>query len=110
MKSPCEKILWYILPAIRKEFAKIMVHDYKMTQKEVAKKLGISNAAVSQYLSQKRGNIQIFDDDILQEIKNSAKKITQQKKDIILKETCRICEMLKATGQIETVINTPKKI
>ncbi|MBA3044390.1 helix-turn-helix domain-containing protein, partial [archaeon] len=51
MKMPCEVIIWYILPGIRREITKSLLKN-GLSQREVAKKLGITDAAVSQYLSE----------------------------------------------------------
>ena len=50
MKIPCELIVWYILPSIRRELAKELVHNHKLTQAEVARRFGVTDAAISQYL------------------------------------------------------------
>ena len=87
-----------------------MINDYNMTQKEIAKTLDISNAAVSQYLSQKRGNAVILDKDIRSEIKKSAKNIIEGEDKTLIYETCRICEMLKSRGLIEKMmLSSPPK-
>ena len=52
---PCEKAHWKLLPAIRKEYARIFIKEMGMSQKEVAKRLCISEAAVSHYAKNKRG-------------------------------------------------------
>ncbi len=61
MKVPCELIIWDILPAIRREFARILVEDFNLTQRETAKKLGVTESAVSQYMKFKRGKAVKFD-------------------------------------------------
>ena len=104
MKVPCEIIMWYVLPAIRRDFAKIMMEEYGLNQKEVAAKLGITDAAVSQYLSAKRGKIKISDGKIQSEIRESAKKIVDGTESAMIKEICRICEILKSRGMIEKMI------
>lgn len=103
MKVPCEIIIRYGLPAIRKEFAKIMMEEYGLNQKEVAGKLGITDAAISQYLSEKRGKIKILDEKILDEIRGSAKQIVDGNESIMIEETCRICEVLKSRGMVEKI-------
>ena len=42
MKTPCEIIVWDIVPIIRKEFAKNLIENNGLNQKEVAEKLVIS--------------------------------------------------------------------
>ena len=74
---PQELEVWYILPAIRKEVAKILIEDYEMKQKEVAEILGITDAAVSQYLSSKRAAELKFPKEELKKIKISADKIAK---------------------------------
>ena len=54
MKSPCEMIVWDILPSIRAATAEELVKR-GISQKEVSRMLGITPPAVSQYVSKKRG-------------------------------------------------------
>jgi predicted transcriptional regulator len=52
--------VWYLLPAVRKELAKIM-KEKGLTQAKIAKLLGITEAAVSQYIKSKRAKDVHFD-------------------------------------------------
>ena len=97
MKMPCELIVWYMLPAIRSAIAESMVKDYKLKQTEVAQKLGVTDAAVSQYLSSKRGKIVLKDPKVKKFIKESTKRIINGKQENIFIETCKICDLLKNT-------------
>ena len=54
MDPQCEIIGKYVLPLFRSMLAKELVQTYKLSQTEAAKKLGTTQAAVSQYLSSKR--------------------------------------------------------
>ena len=94
MKAPCEYIIWHILPSIRKEFARSLMRNYSLNQKQSAEKLGLTDAAVCQYLSDKRGGIEITDENILVEIDKSAKIIFENGSEKIVGETCRICNLL----------------
>jgi predicted transcriptional regulator len=49
MKVPCEIVVWYVLPVVRREIAKSLVSDFGLNQRTAAGKLGITEAAVSQY-------------------------------------------------------------
>jgi hypothetical protein len=91
-------MMWNGLPVIRKEIAESMITNYELTQKDAAQKLGITPAAVCQYLSNKRGKIKILDEEILGEIKISAERIIQNDGNTILTETCRICRLLRSRG------------
>lgn len=65
---PQEVEVWYVLPAIRREFARAMkkkeiprkeedgkIRQHKVTQKEIAKMLGVTEPAITQYLLKKKG-------------------------------------------------------
>ena len=54
MDPQCEIIGKYVLPIFRSMLAKELVQKYHLSQTEAAKKLGTTQAAVSQYLSSKR--------------------------------------------------------
>ena len=54
MDPQCEIIGKYALPLFRSMLAKELVQKYHLSQTETAKKLGTTQAAVSQYLSSKR--------------------------------------------------------
>ncbi|UCB58612.1 MAG: helix-turn-helix domain-containing protein [Thermoplasmatales archaeon] len=97
-RTYCEYALWNLIPAIRNEIARSMIKNFGLTQKETAKKLGITPAAVSMYLSDKRGNIKIKDKKIMIEIKSSAQNIIKDENINLNKETCRICKIIKNKG------------
>ena len=96
--TPCEYMMWNGLPVIRKEIAESMINNFGLNQKETAKKLGVTPAAVCQYLSKKRGKIKIVDKSILIEINKSAERIIQSEVVIVVSETCRICKILISKG------------
>lgn len=77
---PQELEIWYLIPALRSELARIFISDFKLSQKQVSKILGITESAVSQYLSSKRGNELKFNKKELEEIKKTAQKILKSKK------------------------------
>ena len=97
-RTPCEYMMWNGLPVIRKEIAESMIEHFGLNQKQAAKKLGVTPAAVCQYLSKKRGKIKIVDDGVLNEIKTSAERIINQDDGIVVAETCRICKILISKG------------
>ncbi len=72
-----------------------MIKNHGLNQKEAAKQLGITDAAISQYLSAKRGKVKITDPDILSDIKISAKRIIEGNEKNLIEETCRICGLLR---------------
>jgi uncharacterized protein len=72
---PQEVEVFYILPAIRRELS-IALKELGKPQKEIAKLLGVTEAAVSQYISQKRANDVQFPIEMKHQIKAAAPKIT----------------------------------
>jgi hypothetical protein len=100
-KTPCEQLLWYLIPTIRKEIAKSLIERHGLTQKDVASLLGITSAAVSQYLSKKRGSfVEISDKEILKEIDISADRILSDSKNLVF-EICRICNLIRNNKNIK---------
>ncbi|MFQ6050436.1 MAG: transcriptional regulator [Candidatus Hydrothermarchaeota archaeon] len=53
MRPPCEVVVKIILPSIRALVAKGLIEKYDMTQKRVSEKLGVTQPAISQYMSGK---------------------------------------------------------
>ncbi len=91
--QPQEIEVWFVLPAIRRELAKSLV-GYGLAQKEVAEKLGVTEAAISQYLNSKRAKEVEFDQELNKRIKESAKRIVDKKYNLI-KEVQGICDLFK---------------
>ena len=67
--------VWYIIPNIRKELA-LALNNQGLNQVEIAKKLGITKAAVNQYFHKKRAVNLNFSNEFKEEIKSSASKIS----------------------------------
>ena len=93
-QTPCEYIVWHGLPIIRKGLTESMINDHGLSQSESAEKLNISPAAVSQYLSGKRGKINITDKEIIKEFNSSAERIIKVGDDILVSEICKLCRLL----------------
>ncbi len=91
-KTPCEVMLWDGLPVIRKELATSLIQQFDINQRDVAEKLGVTPAAVCQYLSNKRGRAVIADNDVRLEIAIAAQRI-QEDDEVVVTETCRICRL-----------------
>lgn len=78
---PQEIEVWYLIPALRKELTKSLVKEQKLSQKAVAKILGITDAAVSQYMSNKRGSEIKFSSQDKNKIAVCAKQISKTPKN-----------------------------
>ena len=96
MRPPCEIVVWYVIPTIRSELAKELL-NLGMKQKEISELLDITQPAVSQYISDKRGHGIKFNDDTQKLIKDFAKGLVEEKynqRDII-PHVCEICRKVK---------------
>ena len=101
---PQEVEVWYLIPALRRELSKIFISDFKLSQKQISEVLGITESAVSQYLSSKRGDELKFSKKEIDKIKKFAKKIMADKKHskehfyklcLDLRGTKSLCELHK---------------
>lgn len=84
MKPPCMMVVQYILPALRVEIAKELSGDYGLRNAEIARKMDVTPAAVTQYLNRTRGG------DASDLIKDSGKVmgiVSEIAKDIVNEES-----------------------
>lgn len=96
MRPPCEIVVWYVIPTIRSELAKELL-NLGMKQKEISELLDITQPAVSQYISDKRGHGLKFNDETQNLIQEFAKGLVEEKynqRDII-PHVCQICKKVK---------------
>ena len=96
MRPPCEIVVWYVIPTIRSELAKELL-NLGMKQKEISELLDITQPAVSQYISDKRGHGIKFNDETQKLIREFAEGLVEGKhtqRDII-PHVCQICKKVK---------------
>jgi predicted transcriptional regulator len=93
-RTPCEHLLWHGLPVIRKEIAETMIKQFGLSQRQTAEKLGVTPAAICQYLKHKRGNNDNLQEEFLEEIRISAHRIIHKHGEITI-ETCRLCRIFR---------------
>jgi len=114
---PQEVEVWYVIPAIRSNIAENLL-KLGMKQKEIADVLGITEAAVSQYLGGKRASGIKFDQKVKNEIKKISKKIYVSKKSAsqeisklldMIRDTKALCKIHEKYGAIEKNCNICKK-
>jgi len=55
MRTKCEQVILSFLPLLRALVARELVENYNLKQMEAAKLLGVTQAAISQYLRGMRG-------------------------------------------------------
>jgi len=87
---PQEIEVWYVIPTIRKELA-LALKRQGLSQKQIAAKLDLTEAAVSQYINKKRAAGIPLPSKLKQEIEKSAIKIV--KNGSVVKEISHILEL-----------------
>lgn len=99
MKTTCEIMVQRVLPAIRAELARCMISEHGKNQQEVADVLGLSRAAVSQYLNDKRGAEIDFSEEAQQEIKSFASSLLDgMKSRDQVAGMCNVCKFVQRSG------------
>lgn len=91
-QMPQEIEVWDIIPAIRREFAKIMIKEHKLNQRETARLLRLTEPAVSQYVKSKRAKDIVFGKRVISEMKKSAKHIIRDSSSLVT-EMQKICNL-----------------
>ena len=90
METPCQKIVWDLVPAIRASLATELVKKGQ-SQAASAKLLGIAPSAVSQYISGKRGYRIEFQGETKEMIEKFAQDLIENKVDDFVVRMCQIC-------------------
>ncbi len=100
MQLPCEVAVRKILPTIRALTAYILVKEYKLSIYATAKLMGITPAAVSNYVSGRRGRKYLEMIERNQQVKALIKKIAEKlvkgaPPNEVSKEICNACATLR---------------
>jgi hypothetical protein len=93
LKTPCETASKYLLPSIRALIAKKLIENYKFTQQNAALRLGMTQSAMSKYLSEKRGAVIVAHKEIDELAEGVARKISEGKmtQEEFVEQLCIIC-------------------
>lgn len=94
VKTPCQQIVWDVLPAIRAALAQELVKK-GISQQEVARLLDMAPSAVSQYLSGKRGYRVVFEGPAQERIEELAREIKGGGVPDITARVCAICREIR---------------
>jgi predicted transcriptional regulator len=107
MSTSCESVARRILPLYRSFVAKELVKKYDYTQVQAAKKLGTTQAAISQYLTSKRGHKKIQNyDEIAPLVQNAASEVserlttTEMSPEEFGDSFCDLCKVLQKAKKI----------
>lgn len=88
----CDAMVHRYVPSMRAEMVYRLVHRQGVPQSEVARRLGISRAAISQYISKKRGGSEIdLSGELDQMINRWALAVMGEEDAITLCDVCRCC-------------------
>jgi hypothetical protein len=90
METPCQKIVWDLVPAIRASLAIELVKKGQ-SQAASAKLLDIAPSAVSQYISGKRGYRIEFQGETKELIEKLAQDLIENRVDDFVARICEIC-------------------
>ena len=91
---PQEIEVWYIIPAIRREFAKCLIKNHGVSYQKVGDLLGISKAAISQYVKGKRASKVKLPSKAQQKVCMSCDLLAEGKSDSV-KEITNILDFIK---------------
>ncbi len=80
---PQEIEVWYLIPALRRELTKTLMRDHNLSQRRIAEMMGLSEPAISQYLTSKRGSDIKFTNEEKQEIKRAANNIVNKNENLV---------------------------
>jgi len=104
MQFRCELMRQSLLPAFRSLLASQLVQEYGFSQAEVARRLGITQAAVSQYLHDKRAKRTLGSQRVTRKVEKATRRIALQisqnriSSGDAMKITCRLCAEIAAIG------------
>lgn len=103
MNPPCELTVRLLLPSLRVFVARELSSNYSWTQTRIAKKLGVTQAAVSGYLTQEMVGVSPFSTEELKGIaKSLASEMVMKKLNHadLINNICEICLSLRRGGAI----------
>lgn len=107
MSTNCEAVARHVLPLYRAFVAKELIDKHDYTQVQAAKQLGTTQAAISQYITSKRGhkgipNYDIIAPDIQAAAVKVAKRMSEGKmdRDEFSGSFCKLCTTLRKAKKL----------
>ena len=102
MILPCEVGVKTVLPAVKAIMAREIVEKHGLSEQQTAELLGLSQSAVSRYISRERGNLLALEEstDILALISQMVTSLIKQpnNKAQILELFCQTCTAMREKG------------
>ncbi len=107
MSTNCESVARHVLPLYRAFVAKVLIEKYGCTQVQTAKKLGTTQAAISQYITSKRGrkgipNYEVISVDVQKAADKLAKRLfeTDLSREEFSAAFCDLCTALRKAKKL----------
>jgi predicted transcriptional regulator len=99
---PCEVGVKTVLPAVKAIMARSIVEKHSLNEKQTADLLGLSQSAVSRYISRERGNLLNIEGttdvlDLIDQMVTHLIKVPDNKREI-LKLFCQTCTTIREKG------------
>ena len=90
----------YVLPAVRAHIAKELIRKHNFTQVSAAKKLELTQSAMSRYLASNRGSRTELSDEVIQNIEAIANNLASRDspRSLTIEEMCKICLSMRHSG------------
>lgn len=104
MRLPCEVVVRELLPSFRFLVAKELVDNHNYSQTDAARKVGTTQAAISQYFHAKRGRRWSSQSKLLSEIRPNAASFAKRIADGKISTVdsaqlfCALCQGLRKRG------------
>lgn len=104
MKPPCIVVVQHVLPAIRVLIAKELIEKHGLKRVRVAEKMGITPAAVTQYLKEVRGERAVkmveSSDKAIEVVSKIADGLAKDEASVydVLENICRACQIMMSDG------------
>jgi len=106
LKPPCIVVVQHILPALRVSVAKKLIEKHGLKKKETAEIMGLTPAAITQYLNRTRGDsaqkIIKGSNDVMNLISEIASDLAhgESSANKIVSKLCFACHILQTEGLI----------
>jgi predicted transcriptional regulator len=106
LKPPCIVVVQHILPALRVSVAEELIEKHGLKKKETAEIMGLTPAAITQYLNRTRGDsahkIIKGSNDVMNLVSEIASDLAHGESSInkIVSKLCFACHILQAEGLI----------
>ena len=105
LKAPCEKLVKYVLPALRGTLITYLYMEKGLKQVEIAKLVGVSQSAVSRYVNMERGLYRELIERMpaVKELLEDAATRLERGERLSL---CDLCTAMREKGVLDAVIKS----